>query len=119
TPAAAAAGGRRPARLWGGRAAGMLQRGPPAASCLLNCGASACTDVTGFGLLGHLLEMLRASGVDGILDPETIPALEGALPLLARGITSSLHSENISAFSILDPGAQAHELAPLLIDPQT
>jgi selenide,water dikinase len=97
----------------------MLQSAAPAASCLLNCRATACTDVTGFGLLGHLLEMLRASGVDGVLDPETIPVLEGALPLLARGITSSLHSQNISALSALDPGAKTHELAPLLIDPQT
>jgi selenide,water dikinase len=116
---AAAARGLVASRLVEEAIATMLQSAAPAASCLLNCRATACTDVTGFGLLGHLLEMLRASGVDGILDPETIPALEGALPLLARGITSSLHSENISAFSILDPGAQTHELAPLLIDPQT
>jgi selenophosphate synthase len=75
--------------------------------------------VTGFGLLGHLLEMLRASAVDAVLDPEMVPTLEGALPLLARGITSSLHAGNIAALSALDLAAQTQEMAPLLIDPQT
>jgi len=97
----------------------MVQSAAAAASCLLNGRATACTDVTGFGLLGHLLEMLRASGMDAVLDPEAIPALEGALPLIARGITSSLHADNTAAFSALSPEAQLHETAPLLIDPQT
>jgi selenide, water dikinase len=97
----------------------MLLPAGPAASCLLKYRATACTDVTGFGLLGHLLEMLRASAVDAVLDPETVPTLKGALPLLARGITSSLHAENLAAVSALDLAAQTHEIAPLLIDPQT
>ena len=97
----------------------MLQSAASASSCLLNCRATACTDVTGFGLLGHLLEMLHASSVDAVLDPERVPALEGALPLLARGITSSLHADNIAALSALDAAAQTQEIAPLLIDPQT
>jgi selenide, water dikinase len=99
--------------------AAMLQSSGPAAGCLAAHGATACTDVTGFGLLGHLLEMLRASEMDGVLDPETIPALAGALALLAQGITSSLHADNLAAFAALDATAQAHPLAPLLIDPQT
>ena len=75
--------------------------------------------MTGFGLLGHLLEMLRASGVDAVLDPEAIPSLDGASALLARGITSSLHAENIAALAALSPAAQEQEIGPLLIDPQT
>ena len=66
--------------------------------------ATACTDVTGFGLLGHLLEMLRASDMDAVLDPEAIPALDGALSLLGRGITSSLHADNVAALAALDDG---------------
>jgi selenide, water dikinase len=97
----------------------MLQSAAPASSCVLNWRATACTDVTGFGLLGHLLEMLRASGVDAVLNSDAMPALEGALPLLARGITSSLHSDNIAALAALDPAAQMGEMASLLIDPQT
>ena len=97
----------------------MVQSAAPAASCLLAHRATACTDVTGFGLLGHLLEMLRASGMDAVLHPEAIPALEGALPLLGRGITSSLHADNVAALAALGPAAQMHQIAPLLIDPQT
>ena len=62
--------------------AAMLQSSAPAAACPLAHGASACTDVTGFGLLGHLLEMLRASDADAELDPAAIPALDGALALV-------------------------------------
>jgi selenide,water dikinase len=63
--------------------------------------------------------MLRASGMDAVLDPEAIPALDGALPLLGSGVTSSLHADNISALAALDPSAQLHQITPLLIDPQT
>jgi selenide,water dikinase len=97
----------------------MVQSAASAASCLLSHRATACTDVTGFGLLGHLLEMLRASGADAVLDPAAIPALEAALPLLGRGITSSLHADNVAAMAALGAAAQTHPVAPLLIDPQT
>jgi selenide,water dikinase len=63
--------------------------------------------------------MLRASQMDAVLDPEAIPALDGALPLLGSGVTSSLHADNIAALAALEPAAQLHQLAPLLIDPQT
>jgi selenide, water dikinase len=77
--------------------------------------------VTGFGLLGHLLEMLRASEMDAVLDPEAIPALDGALAFFGRGITSSLHADNIAALAALGTGqtAPADPIASLLIDPQT
>ncbi len=63
--------------------------------------------------------MLRASDMDAALDPDAIPALDGALALLARGITSSLHADNLAALAVLDDAAQTHPLAPLLVDPQT
>jgi selenide,water dikinase len=83
--------------------------------------ATACSDVTGFGLLGHLLEMLRASHMNAVLDPEAIPALDGAVSLLGRGITSSLHADNVAAMAALGPGAPSltDPNAALLIDPQT
>ena len=98
----------------------MLAAGP-AVTCLLTYRATACTDVTGFGLLGHLLEMLRASDMDAVLDPEAVPALDGALSLFDRGITSSLHADNVAALAILDNGhaSPADPFAALLIDPQT
>lgn len=110
--------GLAPTRVVESAIATMLQPSAPAAACLAAHGAAACTDVTGFGLLGHLLEMLRASKADAALDPEAIPALDGALALLARGITSSLHGDNLAALAALAAG-EAHPIASLLIDPQT
>ena len=108
-----------PAKAVADAIAAMLQSSAPAAACLLAHGATACTDVTGFGLLGHLLEMLRASGMDAALDPDAIPVLDGAAALLAQGITTSLHSDNLAALAALDDAAQTHPIALLLIDPQT
>jgi selenide, water dikinase len=97
----------------------MLQPTADAASCLIAHSATACTDVTGFGLLGHLLEMLRASQADATLDPDAVPALPGALALLRSGIASSLHADNQAATAALDPGGTTPERVALLIDPQT
>src|SRR6516162_3803169 len=63
---AADARGLAPAPVVESAIATMVQSAGPAATCLLSYRATACTDVTGFGLLGHLLEMLRASAVDAM-----------------------------------------------------
>ena len=109
------------ARIVEGAIEAMLQSAAGASACLAGHGATACTDVTGFGLLGHLLEMLSASGADARLDPERIPALEGALPLLATGLTSSMHTGNLGALTALSSAeiARFAGIAVLLLDPQT
>ena len=56
-----------------------------AAEAALSVGPSAMTDVTGFGLLGHLHELCAASGVTASVDANAVPAIEGALELLAGG----------------------------------
>jgi selenide, water dikinase len=56
-----------------------------AAAAAVAAGASAMTDVTGFGLLGHLHSMARESGVAAIVDAEAVPALEGVEEALADG----------------------------------
>jgi selenide, water dikinase len=112
--------GRASARDVTAAIAAMLQPAAASSACLAFHGATACTDVTGFGLLGHLVEMLTASRMDARLDPETIPALDGALALLAGGLTSSLHGANLSALASL--AGDAHNdpaLSALLVDPQT
>jgi selenide,water dikinase len=76
-------------------------------------GVAACTDVTGFGLAGHLLEMLRASGVGSVLWPESVPVLPGALELASRGVASTLAPQNAALFPSNDA------VAPVLVDPQT
>ena len=57
--------------------------------CLIAYGATACTDLTGFGLLGHLVEMTRASGVDAELDLSALPLLDRAVDTIKAGIFSS------------------------------
>ncbi len=81
----------------------------------------AATDVTGFGLLGHLVEMTRASEVDATLILDRIPVLDGARESVARGVFSSLQPQNVRlrrAVRNLDE-AQALPDYPLLFDPQT
>ena len=86
-----------------------------ASRVLLAHGATACTDVAGFGLAGHLGEMLRASGVAAVLWPDAVPALPGALELAELGIASPIASQNRFAL----PAESTDPRASLLIDPQT
>ncbi len=99
----------------------MLQSNRDAAHCLRRHAATACTDVTGFGLAGHLLEMARASMVTiGIL-PADLPLYDGARELAGRGISSSLQPQNLRLrHAIHDPEGLAQlPDYPLLFDPQT
>jgi selenium donor protein len=61
-----------------------LNRG--AAEAMLEVGIHACTDVTGFGLLGHLLGMMKGSGASAIIEAGRVPFLAGAVELAASGI---------------------------------
>lgn len=58
-------------------------------------GATAATDVTGFGLLGHLYKMMRASGVAAVLDAGSVPYLEGAREALRDGYVSGGTRRNL------------------------
>ena len=101
--------------------ASMCQSNRLGAQCLREHGATACTDLTGFGLLGHLLEMTRPSGVDAELDLSALPVLEGAEETSAAGILSSLQPANVRLRRALRNQEQAahHPRYPLLFDPQT
>lgn len=59
----------------------MTELNRDAARAALEAGATAMTDVTGFGLLGHLHEICEASGVAAEVEADAVPAIEGALPL--------------------------------------
>jgi len=92
-----------------------------AAGILARHGAGGATDVTGFGLIGHLVEMVRASDVDIALALDRIPVLDGARETVAMGIFSSLQPQNVRlrrAIRDLD-GVSRHPDYPLLFDPQT
>lgn len=92
-----------------------------AAQCLREYGSTACTDLTGFGLLGHLVEMTRASGVDAELNLEVLPLLEGAEETVAAGVLSSLQPANVRLRRAIKDQDQwvDHPRYPLLFDPQT
>jgi selenide,water dikinase len=101
----------------------MAQSSQAAAQTLASHGARACTDVTGFGLLGHLLEMLHSARLGAQLDMAALPLLDGALACLQAGVRSSLHTANARSASALSP-AQASDPQALLVrailfDPQT
>ncbi len=66
-----------------------------AARAALAAGARAATDVTGFGLLGHLHKMVRASGVGAVLDRAAVPAVDGALDALRAGYVSGGTRRNL------------------------
>jgi selenide,water dikinase len=99
----------------------MMLSNRTAARTLHDFGATACTDVTGFGLLGHLVEMTRASGVDAVLNLGALPLLDGTEQTLAAGIFSTLQPQNLRlrrAVRDLE-AASAHPRYPVLFDPQT
>ena len=78
--------------------------------------------MTGFGLAGHLAEMIRASDnvmVDLHLD--SLPVLPGAVELFAQGFASSLQPANLRARHLIDglDRVSGHAKIPLLFDPQT
>ena len=91
------------------------------AQCLTEYGATACTDLTGFGLLGHLVEMTRPSGVDAQLSLSALPMLEGAEECVALGIVSSLQGANVRLRRALRNQEEfvKHPRYPLIFDPQT
>lgn len=99
----------------------MLLSNQQAAEIFLEFEATACTDVTGFGLLGHLLEMVKASNISASLDLEDIVVLEGAMQTTKQRITSSLYLQNLQASNyILNLEEVKHRNKfPLLFDPQT
>lgn len=104
-----------------GALASMDQSSQAAAQCLRAHGARACTDITGFGLLGHLVEMVKPSDVDVELEIDRLPLLEGAEETVAAGILSSLQPANTRLRrAIRDQQVWlAHPRYPLLFDPQT
>ena len=79
------------------------------------------TDVTGFGLLGHLLGMCRGSGLGARVRLAEVPVLEGARALLAAGYVTGASARNWASYGDevrFAPGISALEQA-LLCDPQT
>lgn len=93
-----------------------------AAAALREVDLRVCTDVTGFGLVGHLVTMLPSDRrITAEVELAALPALPGALELLARGERSSFHEQNRALLdaSALAPPPDQVPRAALAVDPQT
>ncbi len=99
----------------------MLQRQHDVAGIAAGCGIVAATDVTGFGLAGHLLEMLRASRACATLQLTQIPILPGVASQVRAGVESSLAPGNRNCESQMTapPAVRTDERYAALFDPQT
>ena len=97
----------------------MTQSNAAAARILYDNSASACTDVTGFGLAGHLITLLHKHAMSAELECEKIPALEGARSATRAGFRSSLFPENRVVQRDIDSERAGGDVYPLLFDPQT
>lgn len=89
-----------------------------AAAIVAGFGATAATDVTGFGLAGHLAEMTRESGVGAEISLAALPILPGVETLLAQGVRSTSHDQNAHARRFLAEVTGGPRVE-LLFDPQT
>jgi selenide,water dikinase len=82
-------------------------------------GVSAATDVTGFGLLGHLAEVCAASGVGAFLKGTKVPVLPGAGDLLDAGFFPGGSERNLAAVRGMLAGSAAERTLRMLADAQT
>lgn len=89
------------------------------AASILASDALAMTDVTGFGLAGHLWEMLREHGLSASLNRVALPIYPGALDLAQEGLRSILFPANRAALAGVFSVAEGDATAALLCDPQT
>jgi selenide, water dikinase len=101
--------------------ASMLQSNAAAARIFAEHGVRGCTDITGFGLLGHVLEMCRAAHTSAVIDVESVPLLPDVLSLAKAGVVSTLKPANDIALTACDihPRLHEHPLLAVLTDPQT
>jgi len=98
----------------------MIMLNESASGIMQECGASACTDVTGFGLIGHAIEMAAGGGVTMRIYLASVPVMAGIPGLIADGLVPAGCYRNRDCFSgrLSVAGKTADTLLPLF-DPQT
>jgi selenide,water dikinase len=113
--------GRAKARWIEAALAQMVMSAAAASACLIEHNATGCTDVTGFGLAGHLVEMAEGSGVGIVLNVGSVPMLDGALELASQGLKSSLQGDNrrVAEKIVVSEDFAAKPQFAMLFDPQT
>lgn len=96
----------------------MLRSNSLAKDAALAAGATACTDVTGFGLLGHLAKMMRSSGCTATVNSDAVPRIDGVASLVARGFVPGGTQRNLDWLDGRVGGGDA-QIRNLFADPQT
>jgi len=98
----------------------MLQSSGPA-SAILRTRANAMTDITGFGLAGHLQTLLEQSNLSGQISLEAVPWCEGAIALAKDGVHSSIYPQTskLAERMTAEASLRADPRFALLFDPQT
>jgi selenide, water dikinase len=97
----------------------MTRLNDVAAAAALDAGAGAATDVTGFGLLGHLHRLCAASGVAAVVDPDAVPVLPGVAELQAEGYVPGGTGANRDFVTPYLRGAPPDDVVTRLADAQT
>lgn len=98
----------------------MTQSNRAAAEAAVGLGHRCATDITGFGLLGHVLKLARASGVTAVIDAAAVPYLEGAREAAAAGFISGGTRRNLDWVRPETDFGRVDEIdAVLLADAQT
>ncbi|GAB4376302.1 MAG: hypothetical protein Kow0042_22470 [Calditrichia bacterium] len=99
----------------------MITLNKMAAEAMQEIGVNACTDVTGFGLLGHLLEMVQASQVSAMVESQSVPILPEVYDLAAAGVIPGGTQDNFSfTHPFVDYDAKISETQRLILnDAQT
>jgi len=99
----------------------MTSSASAASKVMVDLSANACTDVTGFGLLGHAYEMAKASGVTLNIDSKRVPLLPDVLDLISQGMLTRGDRNNriyVGETVKIDAGVSG-EMQSALFDPQT
>ena len=90
-----------------------------AAEVMVGAGVRCATDITGYGLLGHLRGVVEASDVSGVVHADQVPVLDGIHELVAKGVFPDGSVRNLeSVFEIVDSGVDVNVLK-VLADAQT
>lgn len=99
----------------------MLTSNEEAARLAIKAHASACTDVTGFGLLGHALHMVKGSQTDFVIDSHKVPSLRRARVLIDAGMVpeGAYNNQKFVVGGVFFGQGVSDEMRLLLCDPQT
>ena len=102
-------------------ASSMTALNKTAAELMVRFGTHACTDVTGFSLMGHLAEMARSSGVDVRIVWDDLPLFEGVLEYAAAGILPGAVERNKESCAerVVAPRELPQEMVDICFDAQT